>query len=120
MKALDVRGRRERQGDRGRRCPADIEPRRSAAREALIEMVAEADEALMEKFFEAGTLTQDELVEGLQARRGRRTHLPARVHVGHGEHRHAAAARRRRQLRALAGRAAVRGHGEGIGRTASR
>ena len=36
-----------------------------AAREALIEMVAEADETLMEKFFEAGTLTQDELVRGL-------------------------------------------------------
>ncbi|MDQ3172079.1 MAG: elongation factor G [Acidobacteriota bacterium] len=36
-----------------------------AARERLIEMVAEADDALMEKFFEAGTLTQDELLEGL-------------------------------------------------------
>jgi elongation factor G len=35
------------------------------AREALIEMVAEADESLMEKFFEAGTLTQDELKAGL-------------------------------------------------------
>jgi elongation factor G len=35
------------------------------ARTALIEMVAEADDALMEKFFEAGTLTQDELLEGL-------------------------------------------------------
>jgi elongation factor G len=28
-------------------------------------MVAEADEALMEKFFEAGTLTQEELGRGL-------------------------------------------------------
>jgi elongation factor G len=36
-----------------------------SAREALIEMVAEADDALMEKFFEAGTLTQDELTAGL-------------------------------------------------------
>src|SRR4029079_2371928 len=36
-----------------------------SAREALIEMVAEADESLMEKFFEAGTLTQEELVKGL-------------------------------------------------------
>jgi elongation factor G len=35
------------------------------AREALIEMVAEADDALMEKFFEAGTLTQEELTAGL-------------------------------------------------------
>jgi elongation factor G len=38
----------------------------AAAREALIEMVAEADEQLMEKFFEAGTLTQEELVAGLK------------------------------------------------------
>ena len=29
-------------------------------------MVAEADDALMEKFFDAGTLTQDELVVGLK------------------------------------------------------
>ena len=32
-------------------------------------MVAEADDALMEKFFDAGTLTQDELVSGPEARR---------------------------------------------------
>jgi elongation factor G len=37
----------------------------NAARDALIEMVAEADDALMEKFFEAGTLTQEELTAGL-------------------------------------------------------
>ena len=36
------------------------------ARDALIEMVAEADESFMEKFFDAGTLTQDELVGGLR------------------------------------------------------
>ena len=29
-------------------------------------MVAEADDALMEKFFEAGTLTQEELLDGLR------------------------------------------------------
>jgi elongation factor G len=38
-----------------------------AAREALIEMVAEADEKLMEKFFEAGTLTDEEVVAGLRS-----------------------------------------------------
>jgi elongation factor G len=38
----------------------------AAAREALVEMVAEADETLMERFFEAGTLTQEELVSGLR------------------------------------------------------
>jgi elongation factor G len=47
--------------------PADMANAAQAAREALIEMVAEADETLMEKFFEAGTLTQDELVAGLRS-----------------------------------------------------
>jgi elongation factor G len=37
------------------------------AREELIEMVAEADEALMEAFFAEGTLTQEQLTEGLRA-----------------------------------------------------
>jgi elongation factor G len=36
-----------------------------AARGALIEMVAEADDALMERFFETGTLTHEELTAGL-------------------------------------------------------
>ncbi len=47
--------------------PADMADAAGAARDALIEMVAEADEALMEKFFEAGSLTQDELLAGLRA-----------------------------------------------------
>jgi elongation factor G len=46
--------------------PADMSDRVTAAREALVEMVAEADDSLMEKFFEAGTLTQEELVKGLR------------------------------------------------------
>lgn len=46
--------------------PADLTQAATSAREALIEMVAEADDALMEKFFDAGTLTQDELVAGLK------------------------------------------------------
>ena len=47
--------------------PADLTGAATAARDALVEMVAEADETLMEKFFEAGTLTQEELVVGLRA-----------------------------------------------------
>ncbi len=47
--------------------PTGMTSAAGAAREALIEMVAETDEALMEKFFEAGTLTQEELVQGLAA-----------------------------------------------------
>jgi elongation factor G len=46
--------------------PADMSDAANTAREALVEMVAEADEQLMEKFFDAGTLTQDELVGGLK------------------------------------------------------
>ncbi len=47
--------------------PAVLTERATAAREALVEMVAEADEQLMEKFFDAGTLTEDELVRGLRS-----------------------------------------------------
>ncbi|HEY7497185.1 MAG TPA: elongation factor G, partial [Vicinamibacterales bacterium] len=46
--------------------PADLASAAQAARDALIEMVAEADDALMEKFFETGTLSQEELVDGLK------------------------------------------------------
>jgi elongation factor G len=45
--------------------PANMASQVDAAREALIEMVAESDEKLMERFFEAGTLSDDELVSGL-------------------------------------------------------
>jgi elongation factor G len=45
--------------------PAGLADAAGTAREALIEMVAEADESLMEKFFDAGTLTQEELLSGL-------------------------------------------------------
>jgi elongation factor G len=47
--------------------PPEMAAEVDAAREALIEMVAEADEALMERFFEAGTLTDAELVSGLRS-----------------------------------------------------
>jgi elongation factor G len=47
--------------------PANMAVDVAQAREALIEMVAEVDEALMERFFEAGTLTDEELVGGLRS-----------------------------------------------------
>jgi elongation factor G len=47
--------------------PTNMTTAVDAARDALIEMVAEADEKLMERFFEAGTLTDEELVAGLRA-----------------------------------------------------
>jgi elongation factor G len=47
--------------------PDDLKERAEAARASLVEMVAESDDKLMEAFFEAGELTQDQLVQGLQA-----------------------------------------------------
>jgi elongation factor G len=47
--------------------PDAMTERATQARNALIEMVAEADEALMDAFFSNGTLTQEQLASGLRA-----------------------------------------------------
>src|SRR5262245_43948638 len=47
--------------------PANVTDRAQQAREQLIEMVAEADDQLMESFFAEGTLTQEQLVSGLRS-----------------------------------------------------
>ena len=47
--------------------PAEMAVEVGAARDKLIETVAENDETLMEHFFEAGTLTDEELVSGLKS-----------------------------------------------------
>ena len=46
--------------------PADQAARAQEYRDKLIEAVAEGDEKLMEKFFESGSLTNDELLTGLK------------------------------------------------------
>jgi elongation factor G len=46
--------------------PADLADQATTAREELLEMVAEADETLMETFFAEGTLTQEQLLSGLR------------------------------------------------------
>jgi elongation factor G len=46
--------------------PANLAAGAAAARDALIELVAEADDTLMERFFEEGTLTSEELLGGLK------------------------------------------------------
>jgi elongation factor G len=46
--------------------PSNLAAAAGAAREALIELVAEADDRLMERFFEEGTLTSEELIGGLK------------------------------------------------------
>jgi elongation factor G len=45
--------------------PADMKDAAQAAHEKLVELVAEAPDALMEKFFEAGTLSEEDLVPAL-------------------------------------------------------
>ena len=50
--------------------PDDIAVTAQEYREKLIEAVAESDEALMEKFFDSGTLTDDDLVSGLRKQAG--------------------------------------------------
>ena len=46
--------------------PADLKDEAEMYREILIERAAEQDEKLMEKYFDAGTLTEDEIKQGLR------------------------------------------------------
>src|SRR5678815_1877102 len=46
--------------------PADVQARAQEYREKLVESVAESDEKLMEKFFETGSLSDEEMVAGLK------------------------------------------------------
>ena len=85
--------------------PAGAGRRAQQAREQLIEMVAEADEQLMETFFAEGTLTQEQLVAGLRAATMAGKLFPLVCTSGAARHRHPAAARRHRQLRARRRRA---------------
>jgi elongation factor G len=59
--AADGSGKYE-QGD----VPAEYKEAADAAREALIEKVAEGDDTLMERFFDQGGLSQEELIDGLK------------------------------------------------------
>jgi elongation factor G len=46
--------------------PAELLPRAEELHEAIVEMVAEGDEELMEEFFEAGTVCAEHLIVGLR------------------------------------------------------
>ncbi len=46
--------------------PADFKQKATDARQKMVETVAEADDALLEKFFEKGELTPAEMLEGLK------------------------------------------------------
>ena len=47
--------------------PADLADAAQTAHEALIEMVAEGNDALLEEFFDKGTLPPEHIMEGLQS-----------------------------------------------------
>ncbi len=47
--------------------PAELKEKAEELRTQLIEKVAESDEEIMEKFFEAGTLSDDDLKKGMKA-----------------------------------------------------
>ncbi len=47
--------------------PADLQSRAEELRNELIEKIAESDDELLEKYFEAGELTDEEIVKGLKA-----------------------------------------------------
>ena len=47
--------------------PGDLKADAEAARESLIEVAAESDDALLEKFFEQGTLDDADVLKGLRA-----------------------------------------------------
>jgi elongation factor G len=46
--------------------PESVKAEATAQRQALVEMIAEQDDSLMEKYFEAGQLSQEEVLQGLK------------------------------------------------------
>jgi elongation factor G len=56
--------------------PAEHQARADAMHNALVEAAAENDEALMEKFFEEGNLSEDELAKGLSIGLSHRQYYP--------------------------------------------
>ncbi len=56
--------------------PADLQAEVDSLREAIIEAVAESDDALLEKFFEQGELSEEEIMTGLKKALLSRTLFP--------------------------------------------
>ena len=59
--------------------PADLKDAAETAHMALVEAAAEGDDNLMEKFFEVGELTSDEIVKGLKSVINQGTFVPVFV-----------------------------------------
>jgi len=62
--------------------PAELKEAAAKAHEALVEMVAEGNDKLMEEFFEKGTIPAEDLVPGLRQAIGERRIYPVVVSAG--------------------------------------
>jgi elongation factor G len=62
--------------------PADLQDAATKAHEALVEMVAEGNDKLMEEFFEQGTIPVEDLVPGLKQAVGEKRIYPVVVSAG--------------------------------------
>jgi elongation factor G len=62
--------------------PADLQDAATKAHEALVEMVAEGNDKLMEEFFDKGTIPVEDLVPGLKLAVGERRIYPVVVSAG--------------------------------------
>jgi elongation factor G len=63
MKAVEEKDGKSQIGD----VPTDLQAEAESVREQIIEAAAEGDDALMERFFEEGTLSDEEVARGLKA-----------------------------------------------------
>ena len=75
---IDLASRKYLKGPKGETAdiPADIVAEVDAAREKLTEAAAEGEDDLMEKYFDAGALTDEELIRGLRSAIRKRTFVP--------------------------------------------
>lgn len=62
--------------------PAELKAKAEEARLKLVEAAAEGDDALMERYFENGTLTDEELIQGLRAVLRAGSYIPVFVAAG--------------------------------------
>ena len=62
--------------------PADLAEKASKAHEAMVEMVAEGNDQLMEEFFDKGTIPVEDLVPGLRQAVGERRIYPVAAAAG--------------------------------------
>ncbi len=69
-------------GQQATEIPAELKDKAEEARIKLIEAAAEGDDALMEKYFENGTLSDEELLQGLRAVVRSGTYIPVFVAAG--------------------------------------